>query len=43
MNYMWVLKMKNQLINKCTELKESVNAGFAARASPRHSRVERRE
>ena len=32
--------MKKQLINKSTELNESVNTGFAARASPRHSRVD---
>ena len=39
MNYLWVLKMNNQLINKCAELNECVNAGFAARASPRRSRT----
>ena len=39
MNYVWVLKIKNQLINKCTELNEYVNTGFAARDSPRHSRA----
>ena len=34
MNYLWVLKITNQLINKFTELNECVND----RASPRHSR-----
>ena len=39
MNYLWILKMKTQLINKWTELNECVNTGFAARASPRHLRA----
>ena len=33
--------MKNQLINKCTELNGCVDSGlFAARSSARHSRVD---
>ena len=39
MNYLWVLKMKNQLINKFAELNECANTGFAARTSPLHSRA----
>ena len=39
MNYLWVLKMKNELINKFAELNECVNTGFAAGASSRHSRA----
>ena len=35
-----ILKMINQLINKCPELNECVNTRFAARVSPRHSRVD---
>ena len=37
--YLWVLKMKKQLINKCAELNDGINTGFAACASPRHSRA----
>ena len=39
MNYQRVLKTKNQLINKCTELNACVHPGFGARALPRHSRA----
>ena len=40
MGYLWVLKMKNQLINKYAELNECVNMGLPLASRHATSRVD---